>query len=276
MIAVEAAEMRAGGASAQSMPGEVLSPSQASTFLSCSAKWSFRYGLGLPDPAGGAAVRGKAVHKLIEYAMRAKIAGIALEAGALSDAWDAAWDQAAEGAEFAASDDVEDLKASGARLAGKYIAEALPEIEPAAVEVPFSGVIAGVAVRGIADIVTTNGTVIDVKTATRKPSGLAADHAFQVSTYVELLPGASGQARIDTLVSTKDPQLVQLEHTPGEAGKRLIERLYRIVAKGSPAGFFCRTVTPRRAAGGIARSRMPASGNSGAKSSERGCTAIRC
>ena len=69
-----------------SMPGEVLSPSQASTFLSCSAKWWFRDGLGLPDPASGGAVRGKAVHKTIEYALRAKIAAVVLEPGALKRA----------------------------------------------------------------------------------------------------------------------------------------------------------------------------------------------
>src|SRR5215472_13478636 len=146
--------MRTCGTYAASMPGEVLSPSQASTFLSCSAKWWFRYGLGLPDPPSGGAVRGKAVHKLIEYAMRAKIAGVVLEQGALSDAWDVAWDQAAEGGEFATDEDIDALKASGAQLAQKYVCEALPAIEPAGVEVPFSGTIAGVAVRDIADLVT--------------------------------------------------------------------------------------------------------------------------
>ena len=220
------------------MPGEVLSPSQASTFLSCSAKWWFRYGLGLPDPASGAAVRGKAVHKLIEYALRAKIAGVVLEPGALSDAWDVSWDQAAEGAEFQADEDIDLFKLSGARLAQKYVCEALPAIAPAAVEVPFSGTIAGVAVRGIADIVTTDSMIIDVKTASRKPSGVAADHALQLATYAELLPGASGMTRIDTLVSTRDPQLIQLEHTPGEPGKRLIERLYPMVAEGIAGGLF--------------------------------------
>src|SRR5215472_16941894 len=130
--------MRPCGTYAASMPGEVLSPSQVSTFLSCSAKWWFRDGLGLPDPESGAAVRGKAVHKLIEYAMRAKIAGVVLEPGALSDAWDDAWDQAAEGAEFQPEEDIDALKASGARLAQKYVCETLPAIQPAAVEVPIS------------------------------------------------------------------------------------------------------------------------------------------
>jgi RecB family exonuclease len=230
--------MRAGRMSAASMPGEVLSPSQASTFLSCQARWYFRYMVGLPDPAGGGAVRGKAVHSVIEYAMRAKMAGVVLEAGALLDAWDAAWDQAAEGAEFQSCDDIEALKVSGAKLAEKYLAEAAPAIEPAAVEVPLSGTIAGIPVRGVADLVTTDGTVIDIKTASRKPSGLAADHALQLATYAALVPGASGETRIHTLVGTKEPQLVQIKHTPGEAGKRLAERIYPLVAEGISGGLF--------------------------------------
>jgi RecB family exonuclease len=220
------------------MPGEVLSPSQASTFLSCSAKWWFRYGLGLPDPAGGAAVRGKAVHSLIEYAMRAKMAGVVLEAAGISDAWEAVWDEAAEGAEFAADDDVEALKASSARLARKYLAEAAPSIEPAAVEVPVSGTIAGIPVRGIADLVTVDGTVVDIKTAGRKPSGLAADHALQLATYTALVEGASGKARLDTLVATKEPQFVRIDHMPGEAGRRLVERVYPLVAEGIAGGLY--------------------------------------
>ena len=34
--------------------GGFLSPSQTRTFLACSAKWWFKFGLGLPDPPGGA------------------------------------------------------------------------------------------------------------------------------------------------------------------------------------------------------------------------------
>src|SRR5262249_48054584 len=127
---------------------------------------------------------------------------------------------------------------SGARLAHKYLAEAAPSIEPASVEVPVSGPIAGVPVRGIADLVTTDGTVVDIKTAGRKPSGLAADHALQLATYTALIESASGRARRDTLVATKDPQLVQIDHTPGEAGRRLVERVYPLVAEGIAGGLY--------------------------------------
>jgi RecB family exonuclease len=108
--------------------------------------------LGLPDPAGGGAARGRAVHKAIEHYMRAKIAGLELEGEAITHEWDEIWDEACEGAEFAAHENIEALKASGAQLAGKYLREAAPAIQPLAVEVPVSGEIAGVKVRGIVDI----------------------------------------------------------------------------------------------------------------------------
>ena len=94
--------------------------------------------------------------------------------------------------------------------------------------------------------------VVDVKTASRKPSGLAADHALQLATYAQLVLGASRETRIDTLVGTKEPQLVQIEHTPGEAGRRLVERLYPLVAEGIAGGCTRRIATPAFAAGGIA------------------------
>jgi RecB family exonuclease len=223
---------------APTQPGETLSPSQASTYLGCSAKWWFRYGLGLPDPASGGAVRGRAVHKAIEYYMRAKMAGVILDARDLEHDWDQIWDEQSSDAEFAAGENVESLKETGHALASKYLREAAPEIRPAAVEVPVSAEIAGIPVRGIADILTTDGIVVDIKTASRKPSGLAADHALQLATYAQLVPGASGETRIDTLVGTKEPQLVQIGHTPGEAGRRLMERVYPLVAEGIAGGLY--------------------------------------
>src|SRR5262252_7216201 len=196
---------------ANAQPGEMLSPTQANTYLNCSARWRFKYILDLPDPAGGGAVRGTAVHRAVEYYMRAKMSGIVLNAEDVMDEWDMIWDEAASNGEFLGHEDVEALKASGAHLASKYLREAAPEIRPRAVEVPLTGVINGVAVRGIADIVTVEGTVIDIKTTSRKPSGVSGDHALQLATYVALLDDTNGQARIDSLVSTKEPQLIQIE-----------------------------------------------------------------
>lgn len=220
------------------IPGEALSPSQASMYLGCSARWYFRYMRGLPDPASGGAVRGSAVHSLVAYALTAKMEGEDLESAAFEDAWDHAWDEAAEVAQFDAYDDIDQLKRSGAVLARKYCTEVVPDLEPAGVEVPFAGEIAGVAVRGRVDIVERSGRVIDLKTSSRKSSKISADHAFQLATYAALLPDASGETRLDMLVSTKDPQLVQIEHTPDAGSLQLIERLYPLVAEGIAGGLF--------------------------------------
>jgi hypothetical protein len=223
---------------AATMPGELLSPSQVSTFLGCAAKWWFKYGVGLPDPAGAGAVRGKAFHAIVEYWMRAKIDGVQLDLGGVGEVWDYAWDEAAADAMFHAADNIEAIKAGGERLTVKYLAEVGPTIEPAAVEFPVVGRIGGVAVRGFVDLMDTAGRVIDLKTTGRKASKVTAAQALQLATYAALAPGASGDTRIDSLVSTKDPQLVQIEYTPGAAGRRLIERLYPMAAEGMAAGLF--------------------------------------
>jgi len=227
------------GGNAAVMPGEILSPSQTSCFLNCSAKYRFRYVLGLPDPAGGGAARGKAVHKAIEYYMKATISGITLDAQAIDDYWDEIWDEAAEGALFAANENIEQLNQSGRDLSYKYLSEVAPAIRPAAAELPVTGTISGVAVRGIVDILDVDGRVIDIKTSSRRSSKISGDHALQLATYVALAgEKASGKARIDSLVSTKDPQLVQIEHEPGRRGRQLVETMYPLVAEGIANGLF--------------------------------------
>lgn len=221
------------------MPGEVLSPSQAATFVGCSAKYRFKYVLNLPDPSAGGAVRGKAVHLAVEYYMRAKMAGVTLDVEAILAEWDQIWEAAAEGAEFAFKENVEALKVSGAALARKYLREAAPDIQPLAVEVKVSGAISGVPVRGIVDILDTDRRIIDIKTTARRSAKLSGDHAFQMATYAALLgPEASGDTRIDSLVATKDPQLVQIEHTPGARGQRLVETMYPLIVEGIAGGLF--------------------------------------
>ena len=78
--------------------------------------------------------------------------------------------------------------------------------------------------RGIADILTADGMVVDIKTAGRKPSGLAADHALQLATYAQLVPGASGETRIDTLVGTNEHVADSSWQFAGVAASRLLCR----------------------------------------------------
>jgi hypothetical protein len=63
------------------------------------------------------------------------------------------------------------------------------------------------------DLLDTSGRVIELKSAARKPSEVSPDHRFEVATYRALRPHVSGEARVNTLVKTKTPQLVEMPYT---------------------------------------------------------------
>ncbi len=150
----------------------MLSPSQANLFLNCSAKWWFKYGAGLPDPRGGNACRGTAVHKTVERWFRLQLAGVSATIDDMGEVYDDAWDAAVEETSFAKDDDLAELKRTGAVLARKYLEEAAPEIRPAMLEQSILGEIGGVPVRGYIDLVDVDGRIIDLKTSGKKPSGI--------------------------------------------------------------------------------------------------------
>jgi hypothetical protein len=116
--------------------------------------------------------------------------------------------------------------------------EAAPWIQPAAVEIEVSGEIGGVSVLGIVDLLDEEGRVVDVKTAARRPSAISPDYAFQLATYSQITPGASGEARLDTLVKTKTVQLVQQAYTVGSRDLQATKVLYPLVQVGIANGLY--------------------------------------
>jgi hypothetical protein len=159
-----------------------------------------------------------------------------------------AWGGLVKETEFRDDEEPGTLKAEGEALTIKYLDELAPEVQPAAVELPVGGMIAGVRVRGIIDLLDASGRIIDVKTAARKPSRVrtpqgeqyevAPDYRFQVATYRQLEPRASGVARVDTLIKTKVPALVEPEITIDVADLAATEKLYPLVQRGIRGGFF--------------------------------------
>ncbi len=218
--------------------GAVLSPSQVNKFLNCSAAWWFKYGAVLPDPKGGSLVLGLAVHRIVEYWFRQQLAGNTVEIDDLGGVYDAAWEELSAEAAFATDDDPDELKRQGAMLLRKYLEEAAPEIQVAAIEEPVSGEIAGVPVRGIIDLMDADGRILDVKTAAKKPSGLDSGYRFQLATYRQLHPRACGKVRLDTLVATKTPQLVTIEHTVSVQDQLMTQHLYPLVREGMREGLY--------------------------------------
>lgn len=155
--------------------GAVLSPWQVRMSRDCGARWYYKYALGLPDPPNASLVRGRVVHQMAEAFFRAKLAGNTPDPDELQASFEDAWDQASADASFGADEDVDLLKRQAAMLTRTYLDEVAPEIAPATLELSVQGEIGGVRVRGFIDLLDTDGKIIDLKTATRKPTGLNAD-----------------------------------------------------------------------------------------------------
>jgi RecB family exonuclease len=218
--------------------GCILSPSQANTYLTCNAKWWFKYGLGLPDPKGGSFVRGLAVHKVIETWYKLTMAGAAPDIEDMHEPYDDAWDALSADASFAETDDIDELKRQGAQFLRRYLEDVAPHIHPAALEQHLTGEIGGVKVQGYIDILDVDGRIIDVKTAAKSPSGVDSSYAFQLATYRQICPGASGKVRLDTLVATKTPKVVTTEYEVTPADQLMTRNLYPRAREGIREGLY--------------------------------------
>ena len=190
--------------------GELLSPSQVNTYLTCPAKWYFRYLVGLSEPATGALALGKAFHGTLAQNFRQKMStGSDMESDALAEAFNAEWSDALSEAELRDDEDPADLASTGKAIVEVYVAQAAPPVKPGAVEQTVQGEVAGVAVRGIVDLIDVDGCVFYFKTSSKRPNGIPAEHSLQLTTYTMIPPQASGLCRLDTATKTKTVNVVQ-------------------------------------------------------------------
>jgi len=211
-------------------PGDILSPSSASQYLGCSAKYFYRKVAKIDDPPTGALTLGSSVHAAItEHFLQNIETRRDLDAIGVAAIYKAEWDKRAKQTEFRDDEDPAEMKAQGLTLVLKYLEEACPQIEPAAVEHHVSGYIGGVLVQGFIDLLDTSGRIVDLKTAAKKPNEVSSDYAFQLATYAQLCPEASGESRLDTLVKTKTPQLVRIDAKTDQAAIDQTQKLYPLV-----------------------------------------------
>jgi hypothetical protein len=158
---------------------QVLSPTQVRSFLACSAKWWFKYGLGLPEPKTSGLALGCAVHQALEANFREKVdTQEDIDSLGISAVFRASWAEQLEQTEFQDDEDPREIAKIGEQLVLKYMEEAALQIQPAAVELDVAGNIGGVAIRGRVDLLDVEGRIIDVKTAARRPTSIAPDYYY--------------------------------------------------------------------------------------------------
>ena len=229
-----------GAVAAKTDPAPVLSPSQVRCFFDCPARWWFKYGLRLPERKNSSLALGLAVHQALEVNFREKLETQEdLETTGVVCVFREAWMELVPQTEFTSNESQGDLRRLGEKLVAKYMDEVASTVEPAAVELDVQGEISGVAVRGRVDVLDVEGRLIDFKTASRRPSHVSPDHAFQLATYQQITPGASGAVRIDSLVKTQTVQIVQQAYTVEEPDIRATQVLYPMAQKAMRSGMYC-------------------------------------
>ena len=222
---------------------EVLSPSQVSQFLSCPAKWMFRYLLDLKEPESGAQALGTAFHQTIAHNFRQKRDSQRdLPANACLEFFRQVLGKHLELTTLEKGQHPLELLELGETMARKYLTEAAPLIQPAAVESRVSGTIGGVKVAGCVDLLDVEGRIVDSKSTLKPVKGIANDHRLQLTSYVMITPAATGVCRLDTVTKGKTVDLIHKSFTVTEADRRYAEALYPMVQDSIREGIFL----PRR------------------------------
>ncbi len=216
-------------------PALTLSPSQVNNFLNCQASWYYKSQMKLPEPPSKSRAIGQAVHAAAANALETKRAGDPVFLANALDTFDAAWCEQRELAQLPAAVS-DEAGFRGRDMVSAWYSNALASIDPLEIEVAKTGNIGGVKVRAIVDCLTKDGTVIDLKTAGRKPMGVAGNHLFQVTTYA-WLTGVE-KARIDTVTSAKTAtysrQSLKIEPTH----RAHAAKLYPMVRESMDSGLY--------------------------------------
>jgi RecB family exonuclease len=227
------------GSGQEMLLGEVLSPSQVSQFLNCPAKLMFRYLLDLKEVGTAAQALGKAFHESIAHNFRQKLESLRdLPLAECLEFFRMALGEHLEEAVLQKGEHPMEFLELGEAMIQKYLLEAAPLIQPAAVESRVSGIIGGVKVVGYVDLLDVEGRIIDSKSALKPITGIAHDHRLQLTSYVMITPAASGACRLDTVTKGKTVNLIQKSFGVAEHDRRFAETIYPMVQESIREGIF--------------------------------------
>lgn len=204
------------------LPSSVFSHSQYSSWVICGKAYEYKYVQKVETPEYIATTNGSAVHGGIEYALIAKMRGetVSLEAG-LELVGKLVEDKAARITEWNADlPNTEKLKDKASRLFHAFYVNALPKINPVAIEKGFAKKLGDVPVIGYIDLIDevpalsmpgmtpeeielapTKRVTVDFKTARAKWSKAQLDSSTQLTLYAHV--EGTPDIRVDQLVDLK-------------------------------------------------------------------------
>ena len=205
---------------------EPVSASRVNLFHSCRLKFYFRYVLKLKKPTSAALYVGKTVHAMLQEWSKQRWLGKPADSAILLSHFNEHWQLSLRDAavSFDAGEEETEKKKAWA-LVEMYLRETpIPVAEkPMGVEVSVETDLSEHGLpnlRGIIDLVRSNGEIVDFKTSATTPNAEQVLHRnlLQLTIYGLLYREATGEMEkgfeLHHLVKTKTPKLVVTRHAP--------------------------------------------------------------
>jgi len=194
-----------------------LSVTQIKMFLQCPLKYFFRYKKGIEVKPNSALTMGRVVHKAIEEYYKKKMKEGRASVEDIKSLFSQFWEADSWETDFKKDESPGELKDEGVRLVEKYVEEIAPKVQPKEIEKGFELVFDNFAytLKGVIDLIETDGTVVDTKTSKRSPNQADIDRDIQLTAYqlgyMSLYGNDPKGLRYDYLVRNKCPKTVQCE-----------------------------------------------------------------
>lgn len=238
-------------------PGEIstglpdyISPSAAKSYLSCSLRFYFERVLQIRKTTTPALHLGKAVHAALQAFHLARWRGGDDSPETTATAFGRAFQrlEQEDGPVKWKDGEREKCRLAGLRVIAAYLdSPEVPRVKPHAVEATLTESFPGLCVplTGTLDLVKTEWTPVDFKSAATKPDPVQGvfDHELQLVSYQLLLEKATGEKvrslRLVYLVKTKVPKVIALSSAPADRkSQNRVIRLLDTAVTGMVEGRF--------------------------------------
>jgi putative RecB family exonuclease len=216
-----------------------LSYSQVSTYLTCPLRYRFHYVDVIPSAFTSAALAfGSAIHEAVAAFYQTRLEGDDLRPDQMLDVYRDTWGKA-ENIKFFNGDGEESLREKAKQMLAVFHGSVDPSVTILGVEEFFEILLDGVPpFHGYIDLIEESQdgavSVVDLKTASKKPSGSPAAGNLQLTAY-SLGASAIGfdpadlTLRLDVITKTKSPELCRHETNRTETDRERFIKLVRQV-----------------------------------------------
>jgi putative RecB family exonuclease len=212
-----------------------LSYSQINTYLTCSLRYKFQYIEKIPPAFTAASLAfGSAIHEAVAAFYQTRLEGDELRPDQMLDVYMNSW-RGTEQVKFFNGDNEDSLVEKATQLIQTFHDAVDPGVQILGVEEFFELPLGGLPpLQGYIDLIEQSvdgtATIVDLKTAAKKPAAASVQTNLQLTAYSlggEALgfDADSLSLRLDVLVKSKTPEMIRLETRRTEEERHRFIRL---------------------------------------------------